>query len=184
MSQSSPARARFGLLLDGLSLLVLCGAIGLFFTTRRDSARPVPTLPAAPVRDSSFSALGVSDEQGQSSLLRPSPGGRGLLLLVFKSDCPACGIQKAEWVRLARRARERAVEVVALTLEPLSPPVREYFGGAGIPVRRIADPGPGLSILQTTVVPATILITDQGRIAFHAIGLLDGARTSLLETLL
>ena len=106
-----------------------------------------------------------------------------MLLFVFKSDCPACALQKAEWIRLAQLAREKAVDVVALTLEELNPQVREYFGGT-VSTHRIADPAGALASLQITVVPATILVTDRGRIAFHASGLLDSLRTRALEGML
>jgi hypothetical protein len=106
-----------------------------------------------------------------------------VLLFVFKSDCPACAIQKPEWLRLARLAREKAVDVMAVTLEELNPQVREYFGGM-VAAHRIADPRAALVSLQISVVPATILVTDRGRIAFHAAGVLDSLRTRALEGML
>ncbi len=180
MKQPSSGRARFGLLLDGLTLLVLCGAIGLYFTNRRGAS---PTLPTPKSLDSAFAAFPVRDSNGHTSLLEPSGHARGMLLFVFKSDCPACALQKPEWIRLAQVARERAVDVVALTLEELHPAVRGYFGGA-VSTSRIADPGAALASLQINVVPATILVTDRGRIAFHAAGVLDSVRTRALEGML
>jgi thiol-disulfide isomerase/thioredoxin len=168
-------------LLDGLTLLVLCGAIGLYFTNRRgDSGSPPPTPKSL---DSAFAAFPVRDSSGQTALLEPDDHARGMLLFVFKSDCPACALQKPEWIRLARLAREKAVDVVALTLEELNPEVRGYFAGA-VPTSRIADPGAALASLQINVVPATILVTDRGRIAFHAAGVLDSVRTRALEGML
>ena len=179
MKQPTPGRARFSLLLDGLTLLVLCGAIGLYFTNRRGEASPPAGVKSL---DSAFAPFPVLDSAGHRSLLEPAEHARGLLLLVFKSDCPACALQKPEWLRLAGVAREKAVDVVGLTLEELNAQVREYFGGA-IPSKRIADPGAALNSLQITVVPATILVTDRGRIAFHAAGVLDSIRTRTLEGL-
>ena len=181
MSQPSSGRARFGLLLDGLTLLVLCGAIGLYFTGRKSGAPPAPAVASS--LDSSFAPFPILDSAGHSSLLKPEGRARGMLLFVFKSDCPACALQKPEWIRLAQLAREKAVDVFALTLEELNPLVREYFAGV-VAARRIADPGAALASLQITVVPATILVTDRGRIAFHAAGVLDSVRTRALEGML
>lgn len=181
MNQPTSGRARFGLLLDGLTLLVLCGAIGLYITNRRTSATPAP--PIARSLDSAFAPFPVLDSAGHTSLLKPEGRARGMLLFVFKSDCPACALQKQEWIRLAQLAREKAVDVFALTLEELNPQVREYFAGAVV-ARRIADPAAALTSLQITVVPATILVTDRGRIAFHAAGVLDSLRTRALEGML
>ena len=180
MNSPSLLRARLGLLLDGLSLLVLCGAIVLYFTTRTGTAAPPQPGPAA-LRDSAFAPLRVEDSAGNPRLLVPDPRARGLLLYVFKSDCPACGLQRPEWERIARLARARAVQVAALTVEPLSPSVRNYFGSAAIPAFRAIDPGAALAALQTALVPTTILVTDRGHIAFHAMGLLDPIRTRRLE---
>lgn len=183
MSHPTPARARFSLLLDGLTLLVLCGAIGwVVLGRRKPRSAPPPAAPA--LQDSTFVSFAVTDPAGRRSVLAPEPRSRGLLLLVFKSDCPACGIQKSEWLRLAAVARARNVEVVGITLEELTPAVRGYFADPRIGLARIADPAAALSALRTTIVPATIFITDRGRIAFHALGLLDPVRTRLLEGLL
>jgi hypothetical protein len=183
MSQPASGRTRLSLLLDGLSLLVLCGAIGVYFTSRRSPAQASEPAPAG-LHDSAFAELRVLDRVGRKSVLAPEPGSRGLLLFVFKSDCPACGIQKAEWIRLARLARERNVAVAGVTLEALSPAVLGYFAAPGISLFRIADPGAALPVLQTSLVPATILITDRRRIVFHGMGVLDPSRTRLLEGLL
>jgi hypothetical protein len=183
MTPSDPARARVSLLLDGLTLLVLCAAIGWFVLGRRGSvAAPPPVVPGLP--DSTFVSFAVTDPAGRRSTLAPDPGSRGLLLLVFKSDCPACGIQKSEWLRLAAVARARNVEVIGLTLEELTPAVQGYFADSRIGLARIAEPAAALAALHTTIVPATIFVTDRGRIAFHALGLLDPAGTRRLEGLL
>lgn len=181
MKQPTSGRARFGLVLDGLTLLVLCGAIGLYFTNRRDGSAPDPSV-GKPL-DSTFAPFPIQGSDGHRSVLKPESHARGMLLFVFKSDCPACALQKPEWVRLAQLAREKAIDVFALTLEELNPLVREYFAGAVAP-SRITDPGAALASLQITVVPATILVTDRGRIAFHAAGVLDRARTVALEGML
>jgi hypothetical protein len=183
MSHLTPARARFSLLLDGLTLLVLCAAIGWFVLGRRPPAAAPPAVGSA-LPDSAFASFAVTDPAGRRSTLAPDPASRGLLLLVFKSDCPACGIQKSEWLRLAEVARARKVQVIGLTLEELTPAVRGYFADSRIGLARIADPAAALAALHTTIVPATIFVTDRGRIAFHARGLLDPAGTRRLEGLL
>jgi len=159
---------------------VLCGAIGLYFTNRRGEASSPPVTKSL---DSAFAPFPIQGSDGQTSLLRPAVHARGLLVFVFKSDCPACALQKQEWLRLANLAREKAVDVVALTLEELNAPVRDYFAGS-VAASRIVDPGAALTSLQITVVPATILVTDRGRIAFHAAGVLDSVRTRTLEGML
>jgi len=181
MTSPPPARARFSLVLDGLTLLVLCGAVVVFFTNRRGT--PAPNSSSAAVLDSSFAPLEVVDSAGHSTLLAPASGRRGLLLFVFKSDCPACALQKPEWLRLAFRARERNIQVIAVTLEEITDAVRGYWG-PDVPAAQIADPAGALKSLQISVVPATILVTDRGRIAFHAMGVLDQPRLRVLEGLL
>ncbi len=182
MNQPTSGRSRLSSILDGLTLLILCGAVVVFFTNRHGSSSANASATVAPL-DSAFAPLRIVDGTGHSSLLTPPAGSRGLLVFVFKSDCPACAMQKSEWLRLAALARERNLQVVGLTLEEITGAARDYFG-AGVLAARIADPAAAIRTLQVSVVPATILVTDRGRIAFHAMGVLDQPRTRLLEDML
>ncbi len=178
----APTRTTLSLVLDGLTLLALCGAVVVFFTSRKGSASSSGSSPGA-VLDSAFTPFRIVDSAGRAALLEPTVGRRGLLLFVFKSDCPACAAQKSEWLRLASLARERNVQVVGVTLEEITGAVGGYFG-PDVPASRIDDPATAIRTLQISVVPATILVTDRGTIAFHVMGVLDPPSIHLLEGLL
>ena len=99
------------------------------------------------------------------------PLGRGspTLMLVFRSDCPACRSSVIPWRTMAREVGS-AVRVLAVGLEPPEsalPYARGLPEAIGVSPRRRKR---FLRVLAVEAVPATLLVDAGGRLRFRRQG--------------
>lgn len=182
-----PLSLRRIVVLDVLSVALLAGAVVVFRDTR--SARTVPSAPPSPFSSvrpgDGVQPLPVTDTAGQRlTLLDEAGSAGGSVLLAFRSDCPACAAQKAEWMALAREAEGTGWRVAAVTPEPLEGGVRRYFGDAPVRLTRIERGSPAGRALDVRVVPSTILVGPDGRVLFFGNGRLSAAALDSVRALL
>lgn len=178
MSRSSGA-SWFSRAIDLSSIALLCAAIWVYAASRRPVA--ATPSPGALFRDSTMAALPVVNSRGEARDLVEGAGGKGVLIAVFRSDCPVCQRQKAAWGSLAFQATRRGILAVGLTAEPLGPNLSGYFpDSVPLELASLRDPTRFAAILQTEVVPTTILVQAGGRVVFHHAGLLQDADVSVL----
>jgi hypothetical protein len=170
--------------LDIASVGLLAVAVWLFWS-RRPAAEAPAALAAVPSRIVPGAVLRPFEAVDSAGRVAPALASSGArLLLLFRSDCPACAAQRPEWEALARDAAAAEVGASALTPEPLTGAVAGYFGGAPVEVRRFADAGRAAEALDLRVVPTTLLVDDGGRVVFHHQGILPpAARDSLRAAL-
>lgn len=157
----------------GLDLLTL-GAIGFVILTLWKPTRD-PTPPRSPVGREA-PALELVDESGSASreLARA-------MVFVFRSDCPVCAAQKSNWATMAALAVARGFRVLAVTPEPVTGEIHDYFGvGLDIPVRQLASLDP-LRQLGITQVPTTLIVDGRGIVRYREAGVVTVGDT-LLQT--
>ena len=166
-----PWRSLLSIAVDVTTLAAIGGAGFLFLTSGRPDSTPAAggagietlvgsVMPSVSVRDSGH---------GRDTLF--TAPGTNTLVLVFRTDCPVCGVQKPEWNELARRASGVGWRTVALTPERITSEVAAYFALKTIETFQVSDPS-RLGQLGVTGVPATIVVTAKGRIGFGRVGLL------------
>lgn len=173
MSSVRPRRWRSGLsvAVDVATLAAIIGAGFLFLNSRSAKSSRAPDLgDLERFVDSIMPPLAVRDSDHGRDTLFTSPG-TATLVLVFRTDCPVCGVQKPEWNELARRASGVGWRTVALTPERITSEVAAYFAPRIVETFQVSDPS-RLGQLGVTGVPATIVVTAAGRIGFGRVGLL------------
>lgn len=94
------------------------------------------------------------------------------LVFIFRSDCPVCARQKPEWARLAILAERQGVRTLALTAETLRPSVKEFFATTPVEIFQAKHPDRLSTRFRTTVVPTTLLVGENGRVVFRAVGMM------------
>ncbi len=109
------------------------------------------------------------------------PEGRGSLLLVFRSTCPVCEDAVPAWNRLAAGDEW---EVTAVGLED-AVPAAAYVDRhmPGLPVAVPADLDRFARRFRITVVPTTLLIDREGRLAARHAGPLEASVVSEIRRL-
>lgn len=164
------AAGRFSTVVDVATAIALVAAV-VVFARRELAARRAPGPPAAAAAlvGVPMPVLDATDSTGAARPIDVAAAGVTHLLLLFRSDCSACAMQKPAWLELAARLSALGVRVYAVTGEPRSPAAASYLGGAGVESRFVRDPAP-ISGLGLTVVPATLLVGADGRIADARIG--------------
>lgn len=163
------------LMLDLLTLVALLLVLGSF--ARRELAeRRAGAAPAAAAGSEGAAVVGrelprleAVDARGASAAIDVTGAGVPHVLLVFRSDCPACAEQRPMWLELARAARARGAVVLAVTGEPLNSTVSSYLGDAAVEVRRATVAGQ-LGDVGVAIVPTTLLVNANGRIVDAAVG--------------
>ena len=166
-------RRRLTLAIDVLTLLALIVAVALMVRLQLERRAGADDSAAGPADAASLVGLSlppldVTDRAGRRSRLTAAGAGPRLLLL-FRSDCPACAAQRPGWIRLAQAARERGIATLALTGEPVSRLASEYLTRHGVETRYLAGSAP-LAALRIHVVPTTLLVGPRGRILRAAVG--------------
>jgi hypothetical protein len=154
--------------LDVASVVALIAAVVLLWRSQH-AGRTATAAPAAqtPVlTDSVPTQFAVTKTAGETEWL-PSASGTRQLLLLFRTDCPACTAQKSDWRAIAADARAQGIRVVALTPEALSPWVHTYFESDPVEVASIIRPELVFDNLATSSVPTTIALDATGHIIFH-----------------
>lgn len=176
-----PKPRYFSLILDGLSVALLCAAVWLFWDARATASDPLRSRydgdPTSGVRvkvGDTVPGFSVADPD-ESEIPGLLPGQKGHLVYVFKSDCPACAEQKAEWKHLAADVHSIGIRVVAYTPETLHSIVHGYFGDTPLSVMRFTDMTAASAALDIRVVPTTFLLDSDGRVIHHHEGILPRA---------
>lgn len=179
-------RSRHIAVLDVLSLALLVFALVVFhhtYTARPRSASLPATVSSLRAGDG-IAPLPVYAADGVKFTLLDAKDPGWSVLLAFRSDCPACAAQKADWMALAHEARSHGWQVAALTPEPLDKKVRGYFGDAPVRLARVDRGSAAAGALGIRVVPATILVGPGRRVLFVGNGRLNPARLDSVRALL
>lgn len=172
--------ARLGLVLDVATLCLLAGAAIMFFRSQRH-AGSIP--PAASGLDSGtvMTQLVVRSPSSALDTLFKQPGDADRLVFVFRSDCPVCKRQRADWMKLARAARVAGVQVVAVTSEGIgAPEVAEYFDS--VPVMQATNPSDIITGLGTSYVPATLVVDRVNHVVVEHVGLMDSVMVAAIDS--
>ena len=155
------------LLLDAGTALTLALAVALLVEARvlpAWRARSVVAVGEEVPADLGFTALATGD---RFELDRGLP----TLLLVFRSDCPACRAVAPRWRELGRSVMGGGARVLAVGLEPAAtalPYAREQLPGALAVLPRSRERF--LRVLDVATVPATLLVDAEGRLRFRREG--------------
>jgi peroxiredoxin len=111
-----------------------------------------------------------------SELKFPGKSDSTTLLLVFRSDCPACAKQKHDWSALGSKARQSGVRVLGTTAEDISgADIQGYFEAGTAVLARTLETGDLSRRLFVAVVPTTIILDGSGKIRFHHSGVMDSS---------
>lgn len=163
--------------LDVASVGLLAVAVWLFWSRGRGDGVAPPSAVGNASRVAAGSVLAPFSVTDTAGVVTPgvAAGARGHVLLVFRSDCPACALQKPVWEALARGAEARGVRVVAYTPEPPVGPVRRYFAGAPVAVRGFTDAAAAGRALDLRMVPTTFVLDANGRVLLHHEGVMPPA---------
>ncbi len=166
----------------GLSLLT--GVVAVTAVYFMATERVIPALRGEPVllqqgdslaESLELRALGASQGEEGAGVSRV-PSAQASLLLVFASTCPACYANLPAWRELVNTASE-SVSVLAVALERDSAAAISYASdnlpGAVTVIPR--DPQRFVDVLGLSLVPYTILVDVDGRVAFLRSGRLDSA---------
>ena len=162
----------------GLDLLTL-GAIGFVVWTlwspRLGSGSTTP-VPPSPVGQPVPVFHLESPEDGATST-RPLHS----LVFVFRSDCPVCAVQKPHWQSMAKTASSIGFRSLAVTPEPMTRDIAEYFDAVpGILVKQLAS-FDALQQLGVTRVPTTLVVDRDGVVRYNQAGVVQ-LEDSLLRT--
>ena len=174
---------RFQRVADAAVVILAVAALGsLWDRWGRSRAAPLVSTIAVPV-DSLVSRVRVRTVD--TSLAIGGSTGRHTLVFVFRSDCPACALQRPRWLALAAEPTARRGGVLALTAENLgSPAVSGYLSGVAGVVGAPEDSEKAFRALAVSGVPATVLIDSGGKIRFHKVGVMSPTEEQgLLESL-
>lgn len=163
---------RLKVVADIATLAILGVAVWVFIMGRRGTSSAAAAAPVTSLGDSTIVRLNVRDPNGRPVALFDSTRARAQLVFVFRSDCPVCQRQKAQWEVLAREARVGGADAVAITAETLDETLRNYFGNSPISVLRVSGEQVLPQTFHTAYVPTTLLISRRQRIRFHHIGLM------------
>jgi hypothetical protein len=171
-------RSRRALTLDVLTWIVAIAAVAMF---ARD--RMIPWL-------ADRSMVDPGDRVGTELALIDAVSGDSIratansptLLFVFRSTCAACERAVPSWTRLARLAGSG---VIAVGLEPAAAVVRYVrsrfpFARPAVP----ADPTRFARQFRIQVVPTTLIIDREGRLAVRRAGPLEDSDVTGLRQLL
>lgn len=183
----SRTRSALSTLVDILCAIFIVGAAVLIWQRRSPGAGAAATDTSASAlplpNDSILVPVAVEDTEGNTrdllgtNLMDPRP----TLVFVFRSDCPACAAQKPSWLELAERARTMGLDAVGVTMEPLAPHVADYLSESLVPVVRLQNAMDIADRLYTRVVPATLLVGADRKIALHRAGVLAPADREYLD---
>lgn len=171
--------------LDVASGLALIAAVVLLWNAKRpapyDATGPVASSPTPMLTDSSPTPFAVVKSAGEIEMLPSASGTSNVLLLLFRTDCPACTAQKSEWRTIAAAARAKGIRVVALTPEALTPWVHSYFENDPLEIASLARPDQVFDNLATSSVPTTIALDATGHIIFHHPGRMQEDAVTVLR---
>ena len=156
--------------LDTLTFALLVVAVFLFWS-RRDSG-PTAAQPAQYAADTAAAPLAAVDALQQDTVLFPDSHSRTRLVLLFRSDCPACASQLSEWLTLVRVADSAGIPTIALTPEPLGNAALTYFKPTNVAVLQIAESSELWTSLNTRVVPTTLIVGPDRQVRFRHHGVM------------
>lgn len=166
MLRSAPSRDTIMNILTVILLTVVLAILAMrnsspAVSSRVDASQLIghapPTLPV----------LGVTQNRIDSI---PFSGTRRIVML-FRTDCPACARTKSAWNRLADSVRSRHT-VIALTTEEAGI-ADGYFESEHTSVRYVINHSHLAASFPINVVPVTIVIGDTGIIEYAKSGILS-----------
>ncbi len=111
------------------------------------------------------------------------PSDRPVLLLVFRSTCPACQRIAPSWAGLAEAVRDRAW-ALAVALEEPEPALAYALSRlpGTIPVRPVSK-GSFVDLFRIPAVPTTLVIDGAGRLRLRRVGPLGAAEQEGIRSL-
>lgn len=112
--------------------------------------------------------------------------GKVVLLNFWATWCGPCRKEIPEFIKLQTQYAPAGLQIIGLSLDDDAQPVREFYKrfGMNYPVA-MADERVGLLYRGTTVVPTTIVIGRDGRIAGRVLGAIKpGSFTEEIRSLL
>lgn len=179
-------RSSLSLVLDIATVVLLAVAVWALVTRGHEERSSEMAARSSPVdeRVTEVAELQVRTESEESAVplatvTAPPPW----LLLVFRSDCQYCAREKSTWRKLAIDSVSGGVTVIGLTSERLRPEVLDYFGSEDVEVFRV-DRQQLREKLGSRVVPTTIAVNRNRRIAFRAAGVMSSVARDSLRRLL
>jgi cytochrome c biogenesis protein CcmG, thiol:disulfide interchange protein DsbE len=157
---------------SGLILLVAALACGCA------SARPLPDA-------ATLSVLQAQTLEGRTLRLGELRG-KVVLLDFWATWCVPCRESLPFYAELQRELGARGLQVVAVSVDSSTEPVRSYFGTASPPFLVVRDPdGGGLADrLGVRVMPTSFLVDRSGAARFRQEGFSSGDRESLRARIL
>lgn len=157
--------------LDILTFTLLVVAVFLFWS-RRDSGPTALAQSAQHLANTTVAPLAALDALQQDTVLFPDSHSRTRLVLLFRSDCPACASQLSEWLTLVRVADSAGIPTIALTPEPLGNAALTYFKPTNVAVLQIAESSELWTSLNTRVVPTTLIVGPDRQVRFRHHGVM------------
>ena len=169
-------RSAAGRTLDVLTFCLLLFAVWIFWSRREGAPPPAASIQSPqPATGGAVGALTAVDALQRDTLLFRDGRSDVLLVLLFRSDCAACASQRAGWMDLARLADSARIRALALTPEPLTDPVLQYFAPAYLTVLQVKDPTEMWTSLESRVVPTTIIVGSERQVRFRHDGVMTPA---------
>lgn len=161
------------LVLAGIAA-VLFGGAGWIAAGRLEPDRGSAVLPGVVPAAARRVVADVSFEDGGGRALKLSAfRGKVVLLNIWATWCPPCRAEMPMLDRLQAKLGGPDFEVVALSIDSAgASAVRAFYAQNGIRhLRVVVDPGGSVgSALGSAVVPTTLLLDREGRVAFRKLG--------------
>ena len=184
----SPLRVSANRVIDIITVAVLLATVWFIASSRNSNDQAQSVGPPTLLPADSLVPVGQLQLVAKSGAYLPVPSVTAptTLLLIFRSDCPACAFVRPNWLRLSDQAVQFGSSVLAVTPEPLTPDVVSYLshGDVPVPVYVPAEPSVFFERVYARGVPTTILVTSKGELLFHRTGqLTDGDIAFLLTTI-
>lgn len=109
---------------------------------------------------------------------------RGALVFLFREDCPACALQRPDWLALATSARLRGYPVIAIAMQDWTSTYHSYFNDPALTVVRASNGRALATSWNTALVPTTMLVGATGVLEFGVAGILNPRELGTLDSLL
>lgn len=122
-------------------------------------------------RGSVLAPPALQEASGRAALSPSALKGKVVVLHFWATWCPPCRQEFPDFARFAQEAgRKGDVAVVAVSLDPSADPVPAFVRKAGGSFPVYMDDGAFSTSAGVTVIPTTVVLDRQGRVAFRQEG--------------